>query len=291
MISRRTLLTGSLLTGAALSTTRGFAAAWDTALQNAIGSLERRHGGRLGVALLNTNGGKIVAYRGDERFPLCSTFKCLAAAFVLARVDRNEENLSRKIIYKKSDLVAYSPTTEKHVGSGLTMAEICEAAITLSDNTAGNLMLDSFGGPQGLTKYLRSLGDNLTRLDRRETELNEAKPDDPRDTTTPVAMLETLRKTVLGTALSDASRAQLTAWLVANKTGDKRLRAGLPQDWKVGDKTGSGDNNSANDVAVVWPPGRAPVIVTAYYTGSTASDEERNVILADVGRFAEAIVT
>ena len=291
MISRRTLLTGSLLTGAALSTTRGFAAAWDTALQNAIGSLERRHGGRLGVALLNTNGGKIVAYRGDERFPLCSTFKCLAAAFVLARVDRNEENLSRKIIYKKSDLVAYSPTTEKHVGSGLTMAEICEAAITLSDNTAGNLMLDSFGGPQGLTKYLRSLGDNLTRLDRRETELNEAKPDDPRDTTTPVAMLETLRKTVLGTALSDASRAQLTAWLVANKTGDERLRAGLPQDWKVGDKTGSGDNNSANDVAVVWPPGRAPVIVTAYYTGSTASDEERNVILADVGRFAEAIVT
>jgi beta-lactamase class A len=291
MISRRTLLTASLLTGAALSTTRGFAAGWDTALQNAISLLERRHGGRLGVAVLNTNGGKVVSYRGDERFPLCSTFKCLAAAFVLARVDRNEESLSRRIIYKKSDLVTYSPTTEKHVSAGLTMAEICEAAITLSDNTAGNLMLDSFGGPAGLTKYMRSLGDTVTRLDRRETELNEATPGDPRDTTTPVAMLEALRKTVLGTALSDASRAQLTAWLVANKTGDKRLRAGLPQDWKVGDKTGSGDNNSTNDVAILWPPGRAPVIVTAYYTGAKATDDERNTILADVGRFAAAVVT
>lgn len=291
MISRRTLLTASLLTGAALSTTRGFAAGWDTALQNAISSLERRHGGRLGVAVLNTNGGKVVSYRGDERFPLCSTFKCLAAAFVLARVDSKEEDLSRKIVYKKNDLVTYSPTTEKHVGSGLTMAEICEAAITLSDNTAGNLMLDSFGGPAGLTKYMRSLGDSVTRLDRRETELNEATPGDPRDTTTPVAMLEALRKTVLGTALSDASRAQLTTWLVANKTGDKRLRAGVPPDWKVGDKTGSGDNNSANDVAILWPPGRAPVIVTAYYTGSKATDDERNTILADVGRFAAAVVT
>jgi beta-lactamase class A len=291
MISRRTLLTASLLTGAALSTTRGFAAGWDAALQNAISALERRHGGRLGVAILNTNGGKVVSYRGDERFPLCSTFKCLAAAFVLARVDRKEESLSRKVIYKKEDLVAYSPTTEKHVGTGLTMAEICEAAITLSDNTAANLMLDSFGGPAGLTKYMRSLGDNVTRLDRRETELNEATPGDPRDTTTPVAMLEALRKTVLDTALSDASRAQLTAWLVANKTGDKRLRAGLPQDWKVGDKTGSGDNNSTNDVAILWPPGRAPVIVTVYYTGAKATDDERNTILADVGRFAAAVVT
>ncbi|MDF2114741.1 class A beta-lactamase [Roseiarcaceae bacterium H3SJ34-1] len=291
MISRRTLLTASLLTGAALSTTRGFAAGWDTALQNAIAALERRHGGRLGVAVLNTNGGKTVAYRGDERFPLCSTFKCLAAAFVLARVDNKEENLSRKIVYKKEDLVANSPTTEKHVGNGLTMTEICEAAITLSDNTAGNLMLDSFGGPAGLTKYLRSLGDNVTRLDRRETELNEAAPGDPRDTTTPVAMLETLRKIVLGNTLSDASREQLTAWLVANKTGGKRLRAGLPEGWKVGDKTGSGNNNTANDVAVLWPQGRAPVIVTAYYTGATATDDERNMILADVGRFAAAVVT
>jgi len=291
MISRRTLLTGSMLAGTALSTTRGLAAGWDTALQSAIATLEHRHGGRLGVAVLNTYGGKIVSHRGDELFPLCSTFKCLAAALVLSRVDANQENLSRKITYKKEDVVANSPTTEKHVGAGLTMAEICEAAITLSDNTAGNLMLDSFGGPAALTKYMRSLGDNVTRLDRRETALNEAVPGDPRDTTSPVAMLETLRKIVLGNALSDGSRDQLTAWLVANKTGGKRLRAGLPEGWKVGDKTGSGDNNTANDVAVLWPQSRAPVIVTAYYTGSKAGDDERNTVLADVGRFAAALVT
>jgi hypothetical protein len=182
----------------------------------------------------------VVSHRGDERFALCSTFKLLAAAFVLARVDRNEESLTRRIAYARDYLVDYSPITEKHIGEGLTLGDICEAAVTVSDNTAGNLLLDSFGGPAKLTAYLRSLGDRVTRLDRREPELNEVRPGDPRDTTAPVAMLEILRKTVLGTALSASSRKQLIAWLVANKTGDKRLRAGVPRGWRVGDKTGSG---------------------------------------------------
>jgi beta-lactamase class A len=221
---------------------------------------------------------------------MCSTFKFLAAACVLARVDRGEESVGRRVVYGKADLVPYSPVTEKHVGEGgLAIGEICEAAVTLSDNTAGNLLLDSFGGPSGLTAYTRSLGDDVTRLDRRETELNEARPGDPRDTTTPAAMVEIMRKTVLGTVLSTGSREQLAAWLVANKTGDKRLRAGVPKGWQVGDKTGSGANNATNDIAVIWPPGRAPIVVVAYYAEARGSDEERSAVLAEVGRLAAAV--
>ena len=290
MISRRKLLAASLLAGPALSSLRAAAADPTAAVQQAIAGLERRHGGRLGVAILDTANSTPIAYRGEERFALCSTFKFLAAAFVLARVDRKEESLTRRIVYSKDELVPYSPITGKHAGAGgLTVGEICEAAITLSDNTAGNLLLDSFGGPAGLTAYLRSLGDSVTRLDRREPTLNENKPGDPRDTTTPLAMLEILRKTVVGDALSAPSREQLTAWLLACKTGDKRLRAGVPKAWRVGDKTGTGENNATNDIAVIWPTGRAPIIVTAYYTEARASDDERNAILAEVGRLASAL--
>ena len=290
MISRRKLLAASLLAAPVLSSLRAVAADPAPAVQQAIAGLERRHGGRLGVAILDTANGEPIAYRGGERFALCSTFKFLAAAFVLARVDRKEESLTRRIVYAKAELVPYSPITGKHAGAGgLTVGEICEAAITLSDNTAGNLMLDSFGGPAGLTAYLRSLGDSVTRPDRREPTLNEAKPGDPRDTTTPLAMLEILRKTVLGDALSAPSREQLTAWLLACKTGDKRLRAGVPKAWRVGDKTGTGDNNATNDIAVLWPPGRPPIIVTAYYSEARASDDERSAVLAEVGRLASAL--
>jgi beta-lactamase class A len=286
MISRRALLAASLL--AFPASPNAWAVADDSGMRRALADLERRHGGRLGVAVLDTGTMNGVAHRGDERFPLCSTFKALAAAFVLARVDRGQESLARRVAYTKDDLVTYSPATEKHVGAGMTVGELCDAAVTLSDNTAGNLLLDSFGGPAGLTAHLRSLGDAVTRLDRRETELNEARPGDPRDTTTPAAKVELLRQTVLGDALSAASREQLTAWLVANKTGDKRLRAGVPNGWRVGDKTGTGGNNATNDVGVLWPPGRAPVIVAAYYVEARASDEERNAVLAEVGRLAAA---
>jgi beta-lactamase class A len=289
VISRRKLLTGSLLAGSALLTSRAFAQSRDEELQQAFSRLEQKHGGRLGVGILDTGKTKSMAYRGDERFPLCSTFKALAGACVLARVDRKEESLSRRVAYSKDDLVTYSPVTEKHAGSeGMTIAEICDAAITLSDNTAGNLLLDSFGGPAGLTAYLRSLGDPVTRLDRREIELNEAIPGDPRDTTSPLAMAETLRKIILGDTLSTPSREQLIAWLIDCKTGDKRLRAGVPAGWRVGDKTGTGGHNATNDVAVIWPPGRAPLIVTAYYVDANASADERNAVIAEIGRLATA---
>jgi beta-lactamase class A len=288
LISRCTLLAGSLLIRPGLLSLPAAAQDRRRQIRHGLARLERKHGGRLGVAVLDAN--TIIARRGDERFALCSTCKFLAAAFVLSRVDRNEESLTRRIVYSRDYLVPYSPFTEKHVGEvGLTVGEICEAAMTLSDNTAGNLLFDSFGGPAGLTAYMRSLGDGVTRLDRREPELNEAVPGDPRDTTTPVAMLEIMRKTVLGTALTIPSRKQLIAWLIGNKTGDKRLRAGIPKGWQVGDKTGSGAYNVTNDIAVTWPPDRAPVIVTAYYTEARASDDQRDALLSEVGRLVAPV--
>jgi beta-lactamase class A len=215
---------------------------------------------------------------------MCSTFKFLAAAAVLKRVDEGKEKLDRRIIYKKEDLVEYSPTTEKHVADGMPLRDICEAAMVLSDNTAGNLILTSLGGPQGITQFARSLGDTMTRLDRIETALNEAIPGDPRDTTTPNAMLANIQKLVVGDVLSLASKELLTKWLLGNKTGDKRMRALLPAGWHVGDKTGSGERGTTNDVGVIWPPGRAPILVTIYLTESSASIEKRNATLAAIGR-------
>jgi beta-lactamase class A len=285
-ITRRTALAGSLL---AFSSLGSRATAQDPKAR--LTALERRHGGRLGVAILDTQTGRRIEHRAGERFAMCSTFKFLAAACVLARVDRGEQRLDRRVTYSQSDLVPWSPVTEKHLGTGMTMAEICEAAITWSDNTAGNLMLASFGGPAALTAYARSLGDSITRLDRIETALNEAKPGDPRDTTTPGAMLGTMNKLLLGEALSGPSREQLTVWLVANRTGDKRIRAALPRDWRIGDKTGTGGNGAANDIAILWPPGRAPILVAAYYAEAKATDEQRNAVLAEVGRVATEIIS
>jgi beta-lactamase class A len=150
-------------------------------------------------------------------------------------------------------------------------------------------MLDSFGGPPALTAWLRSIGDAVTRLDRREPDLSEAKPGDPRDTTTPVEMLNALRKIVLGDVLSPVSRRQLVAWMIDNRTGGRRLRAGVPQGWRVADKTGSGAHHTTNDIALIWPPDRAPILVTAYYTEANASDAECETILREVGRLAATI--
>jgi beta-lactamase class A len=215
---------------------------------------------------------------------MCSTFKFLAASAVLARVDKGQESLQRRIVFGAGDLVIYSPATQKRVGgAGMTLGELCEAAMTLSDNTAANLVLGSLGGPQGITRHARSLGDVHTRLDRFETALNEARPGDPRDTTTPAAMLEDMRKLLLGDALSPASRAQLQHWMEANTTGGPRLRAGVPKDWVVGDRTGSGERGTSNVIAILRPPGRAPILATAYLTGTSATADARNATLASVG--------
>ncbi|NDZ16587.1 class A beta-lactamase [Variovorax sp. WS11] len=261
-------------------------------LARQLAEIEKKVGGRLGVHVLDTADGRRAGHRQDERFALCSTFKFLAAALVLARVDQGKERLDRRVTYARDDLVPYSPATEKHAGGeGMTMAQLCEAAVTLSDNTAANLMLASFGGPAGLTAYMRSLGDTHTRLDRIEPGLNEARAEDPRDTTTPAAIVDSMQKTLLGNALAPASRVRLLQWLDDNKTGGQRIRAGLPADWKVGDKTGTGENGATNDIAILRPPGRAPVLLSVYLTETKSSMADRNAAHAAVAAAAAAWVT
>jgi beta-lactamase class A len=253
-------------------------------LAEQLSQIESGSGGRLGVAILDTGTQRHAEHRATELFPMCSTFKLLAAAAVLKRAENGQDQLQRRVTFQASDIVVYSPVTKEHIGGdGMTLAELCAAALNYSDNTAGNLLLASLGGPQALTAYARSIGDPITRLDRIEPDLNEAVPDDPRDTTTPGAMLENLRTLLFGNALSAAAKDQLTTWLLGNRTGDTRLRAGLPSGWRVGDKTGSGQRGTANDVGVIWPPGRDPVIASIYLTGSSGSDDERNATIAAVG--------
>ncbi|NEU94425.1 class A beta-lactamase [Bradyrhizobium uaiense] len=253
-------------------------------LQQEFARIELATTGRLGVAALDMETGLRASRRGDERFPMCSTFKAMASAAVLHRVDRGESSLDQRVQVEAKDILVYAPVAKQHVGSSMTLSELCEAAITLSDNTAANLLLREIGGPAGFTSFFRTIGDNVSRLDRREVELNEAVPGDPRDTTSPVAMLKDLQRVVLGDVLQPMSRQKLTDWMLANKTGDARLRAGLPRDWRVGDKTGSGERGTYNDIGVFWPPGRKPIVVTVYLTGASAPMDKCNEVIANVAR-------
>lgn len=268
-------LAASALPACALPTT--------PARPNAWGEIETLSGGRLGVAVLQADG-RIEGHRLDERFPMCSTFKWLAAAHVLHRVDRGQERLDRRVRYDRDVLLPHSPVTQQHVGEGMTLGELCHATVTTSDNAAANLILATYGGPDGLTAYTRSLGDRVTRLDRWETQLNEAAPGDPRDTTSPRAMAQLLRTTLLGDALTSRSRGQLAAWLEACETNGQRLRADLPAGWRMGSKTGSGGRGSTNDVGIFWPPGRPPILVAVYITNTEAPAADRNGAIAAVAR-------
>jgi beta-lactamase class A len=279
MLTRRSVIASI----AAAATSPRLLLAGTPDLAATLATLETKSKGRLGVAILFPSG-QGVTHRADERFPMCSTFKFLAAALVLQRVDQGKEHLDRSIAFSKSDLVTYSPVTEKHADSSMNVAELCEAAVTFSDNTAANLLLASFGGPPAITNFARSLGDPMTRLDRNETTLNEGTPGDPRDTTTPNAMLGNLQRILLGNALSATARDQLTQWLLACQTSAAKFRAGLPKDWKVADKTGSGDHGSNNDIGVLYPPGGKPILVASYLTETPISTDERNAIHAEVAR-------
>jgi beta-lactamase class A len=241
-------------------------------------------GGQLGVAALDTGSGRVIRHRADTRFPCCSTFKVLLAGAVLKRHAAEPGLLQQRIRYTRGDLVSYSPVSDKHVDSGMSVGELCAAALQYSDNTAANLLMRRLGGPQAVTDFARSLGDKDFRLDRWETELNTAMPGDPRDTTTPAAMAASLRALALGDALPPAQRSQLQAWLRGNTTGGKRIRAGVPADWAVGDKTGSGDYGTTNDVAVLWPPGRAPIVLALYFTQPRQDAAWRDDILAEAAR-------
>jgi beta-lactamase class A len=241
--------------------------------------LEQRFDARLVVYALDTGSGRELAHRADERFAMCSVFKALAAAAVLQRTP--PKYLDERVHFTEADLIDPSPVAERHVADGMTVGELCDAAVRYSDNTAGNLLLADAGGPPGITAFARSLGDEVTRLDRTEPELNTAIPGDERDTTTPRAIAGSFRALVLGNHLDPADRALFTEWLVGNKTGDERIRAGLPAGWRVGDKTGTGSYGTANDVAVVWPPDAAPIALAVLTSRATEDATRDNALLAE----------
>ena len=220
---------------------------------------------------------------------MCSTFKLLASAAVLKRVDAGLDVLERFVPYGQADLLEYAPVTRARLASGgMALGDLCAAAIDWSDNTAANLILKTIGGPEGFTAFARSLGDSVTRLDRDEPTLNTAIPGDPRDTTSPLAMARDLEAVLLGAVLSDASKARLEAWLIADKVGDKRLRAGLPASWGIGDKTGTGDHNTANTIAILRPPARAPLLAAVYVTEGPDSMDARNLVHRQVAEIIAA---
>lgn len=282
---RRDLLKSTALGALALALHPVLALGEDQpAAPDPFAALERAHGGRLGVAILDTATGRRYTHRGNERFLLCSTSKLPLVAAVLARVDHGDEQLDRRIVYGSSVVLDWAPVTKLYTGApGLTVAELCEAAITMSDNTAANLLFHAVGGPGAVTRYVRSLGDAATQFDRTEPALNRL--DGLLDTTTPSAMIGDMQKLLLGDALTDASRARLLDWLQHCQTGAYSLRAGLPAGWREGDKTGSnGAGGTLNDVAIVWPPSRKPLLVAAYYDHAAATAAQRSAALAAAGR-------
>ena len=208
-----------------------------TSLNQSLAKLERTSGGRLGVSVLDTASGQIASYRGDERFMMLSTFKTLAASYVLARADRGDDKLNRRMQITQADILEHAPVTQRHLGpKGMTLADLCQAAVTASDNTAANLLHRSYGGPEALTQFIRSLGDQVTRHDRYEPELNNPHPSEPMDTTSPNAMSRALNTLVFGTTLRPESRHLLQSWLKGCITGDNRLRAGIPSNWGGAEK-------------------------------------------------------
>ncbi|MCG2581573.1 MAG: class A beta-lactamase [Marinobacter sp.] len=254
-------------------------------LLEVVKAVEQRLDARVGVTLYDSATGETWDYQGDARFPMTSTFKTLACAALLARVDGGTEDLNRRITFKKDDLVIYSPVTETRTGEpGMTLGEICEATMATSDNTAANLVLNAIGGPDSVTGFVRALGDKITRLDRTETTLNEAAPGDPRDTTTPNAMVNNLRKLVLSDTLANDSRNKLISWLKGNRVSDNLLRSVLPRDWQIGDRSGAGGYGSRSIAAVLWPPNREPLVLAIYITETEASFDERNKAIAEIGR-------
>lgn len=246
-----------------------------------LARLEKESGGRLGVAALNTADGRQLLHRSDERFPMCSTFKVMVSAAILTR---DPSPLKKRIQYEKTDLLPNSPVTSKHVADGMTVAELCEATLQYSDNAAANLLMKQIGGPAAVTAYARSIGDSEFRLDRWETELNSALPGDARDTTTPLSMARTLHKLLMGDALPLPHRRLLKEWMVGNTTGATRIRAGVPSGWTVADKTGAGDYGTVNDIAAIWPPGKAPILLAVYLTQPGKDDKLRPEIHGEVAK-------
>ncbi|MBK5142502.1 class A beta-lactamase [Budviciaceae bacterium BWR-B9] len=253
-------------------------------IQHNLAELEKSTGGRLGVVLINTADNSKVVYRGDERFPMCSTSKMMVVAGVLKQSETQNDLLSQQVDIKKKDLVSHSPIAEQRLNKKMSLLELSAATLQYSDNAAMNKLLEQLGGPKKATAFARSIGDQAFRLDRTEPTLNTAIPGDKRDTTTPLAMAVSLQKLTLGDALAAPQRAQLIEWLKGNTTGAASIRAGLPTEWVVGDKTGSGSYGTTNDIAVIWPTDKAPLILVTYFTQNEKEAKSRREVLASAAK-------
>jgi beta-lactamase class A len=282
VLNRRLALAG--LAGVALA---GPPARADAAAGLDLRALEKRTGGaRIGVAALDVTTGARVGWRADERFATCSTFKAFLAAAVLERIEHGQERADRHVTWTRDELLFNSPVTEKALATGLSVEELCAAAVTASDNCAANLLFGMVGGPAGLTRYYRGLGDRISRSDRRELALNSAIKGDPRDTAAPSATVANLRTILLGGRLSAASRAKLTEWMVKSVRGSARIQAGLPAGWRVAHKAGTGLNGSTNDIGLVTAPDGRQALVAVYVTGTKAPGEACEAAIAEATRAA-----
>jgi len=288
MLTRRGILAGGAglcLAGCSEKVNQGLQ------LGQRLMEVQKRHGGRIGVSVRTGGAGDTVGdgslnINSGERFALCSTFKWVLAAAVLKAVDDGKLKIAQAIRYTQADLIDHAPVTQMHVAKGrMTIGDLCSAAVVVSDNTAANLLLPLVGGPEGLTAFMRGLGDTQSRLDRNEPDLNSNVAGDVRDTTTPDAMSGLLRTVFTGNVLQPGSLSLLRDWMVATTTGPDMVPAGVPKGWTVGHKTGRGANGAVNDVAVLWPAGgRPPLFLAIYTTGGALDDKGRNAIVADITR-------
>jgi beta-lactamase class A len=283
-LSRRRWLQGASASALLMGYSRAFAG--KPGVKERLEAIRKRIGGRLGVHVLDTHTGERIGFDDNSRYATASTFKMLLAAAVLKRVDTGEISLTQRISYSEKDMLkVVSPVTAKHVAEGsLSVQDLCAAIVEVSDNTAANLLLKLIGGPPAITKFARELGDEVTRLDRTEPELNTNIPGDPRDTTSPRAMVGTMQKLFTGGALSSASVNLLNSWMIDATPGLGRIRAGIPKNWKAGDKTGTGANGAVNDLAILWPPGRKPILIAIYMSESTQSTEALTAAHAEIAR-------
>lgn len=291
MLTRRSIVVGALALSACAPHEKAPSAPAQPVDDPRFAEIESRIGGRVGVAAWNTGADEWLRHRSQERFALCSTFKWALAAAQLNMAEHGGPQLHDQVRYRAAEVLDYAPVARANLARGwLTIEEACAAAVMVSDNTAANLLLETQFGPEGFTRFLRAHGDAVTRLDRTEPSLNENAPGDERDTTTPDAMARTLRRFIIADQpgsegiLNAANRERLINWMVDSTTGRERLRAGLPSDWRVGDKTGTGVNGAHNDVAVIWPPAQAPIVIASYLSESERSSDELNAVHADIAR-------
>ncbi|MBW4329509.1 class A beta-lactamase [Stakelama sp. CBK3Z-3] len=289
--NRRDILSAAAALGVAATT--GSARAFQAAGGSVFEQLEDAVQGRLGLAVLNTGNGQRLLWRADERFALCSTFKLPLAACVLAKAERGDVDLNKSVRITQADVLDYAPVVKANLARGsMTIAELAKAAVTVSDNSAANLLLPQVGGPRGVTRYLRDVGDAVTNIDHPEPLVNRVRPGQEQDATTPYAMATLVNDLLLTNALTEDNRRMLGEWLVDSTTGSDRLRAGLPADWKVGDKTGTSGDGWFNDVAIAWPgEGKRPIIIASYLWAPDTPDNAANAVHAKVGELVGALFT